>query len=1041
MKYRYFFLIIALFSFSLLFISCPKPSPAPEPEETDTLSVSGRIILPDSSGFQTNEIDVLTLFSTPNPVEDDSSFDTENPDGWLFFAQRASDKKVIMCSFDSVISIENTAKALSAMYPPAQDSLYYKSYILRNAETHPLFDDLTSEIEKKIINGNTLTEVDSTLFNYAYQIGRDLYRQSITLRKRIQEEQDGPWLEMNDEDLMAMNPKAIFYGLKIESLESTGDDQYLLVDDKERLILGESAATEIPDGLFGQYRFKFRKGYYSLEQTSKEDSIGMGANLMKGTFQIISLAAELLTVGFSNAILRGDISDFLRFYMLIRSYELMENIATFNDCLGESDFVGATHALLQFVIKACKDPQIQAFIAEFIGEEITEEGIGALGDLAGPLSLVFTANEMTPFFYDLAFAGNPTYEITITDNGFYESSGSYEINPDLPVPIITEGMYIRESGYVKLSWEETQDDVDKVQVSWRASTGGEQVEYIEYVPYFDTTLTAITDDTVDVFMEVRNVDSLLRVSPEVRMFMVLSPQTSYDYVSDGAYKGGTPKPTDLVAEPDGSARQYYYFPEGHYTSVEAEIKENIEDEWAHPYCTFGPGYIKFESRYEGKHLYARMRARKQSFATPWTEFEMEWLADSSLPPVENLTVVDSDTNGFTLSWDYNTTLPYDYFQYQLSFDGLNYEYSGLASFSSRELTIDTTSPIIEIIPDTTYHLRIRSMTSDTSEVSPWASIIVRTEELFIPPDTTESTELKLISYIDSPGLVRDIFVQGNYAYLAYYTGLHIIDVSIPDSINAVSTLGGFGSVFDVIVVDNYAYLTANGGLSIIDISNPSAPFLISSIFLDGSISLAIENGYAYIVTGHVFKVIDISEPSEPTLVYNNDSLGQVEEVLLHENYLLVSSNSRGIYVFDISDPSTPFLITFWQKPAGTRSSCFIAMNNNYIFTGNYIQFHVLDCTHFPNLSYIDEYWFYPLCPPTDPNWNWFVVDNNYAYYGSYEEGFNIVDIEEIMSSLPYPISGHYPGGTGTSICIDGSIAYVAMDEKLYLFDVSMFTSE
>ena len=71
----------------------------------------------------------------------------------------------------------------------------------------------------------------------------------------------------------------------------------------------------------------------------------------------------------------------------------------------------------------------------------------------------------------------------------------------------------------------------------------------------------------------------------------------------------------------------------------------------------------------------------------------------------------------------------------------------------------------------------------------------------------------------------DVFMKGDYAYVAGYSGLHIIDISNPAS---PSPSGIFKDIKarGVFVEGIHAYVaTDDHGVSVINISNPAVPYL------------------------------------------------------------------------------------------------------------------------------------------------------------------------------------------------------------------------
>lgn len=97
----------------------------------------------------------------------------------------------------------------------------------------------------------------------------------------------------------------------------------------------------------------------------------------------------------------------------------------------------------------------------------------------------------------------------------------------------------------------------------------------------------------------------------------------------------------------------------------------------------------------------------------------------------------------------------------------------------------------------------------------------------------------LIGSYDTPGSANDVYVSGDYAYVADWdSGLQIIDISNPASPVPVGSYDTPGSALDVYVLGNYAYVADgwNSGLLIIDVSDPASPVFVGSYETTGYVT-------------------------------------------------------------------------------------------------------------------------------------------------------------------------------------------------------------
>ncbi|GEM_PF-2050703 len=158
-----------------------------------------------------------------------------------------------------------------------------------------------------------------------------------------------------------------------------------------------------------------------------------------------------------------------------------------------------------------------------------------------------------------------------------------------------------------------------------------------------------------------------------------------------------------------------------------------------------------------------------------------------------------------------------------------------------------------------------------------------------------------------PGRVYDVFIEGDYAYVAHdFEGLWILDISNPDSLTAVGSCDTPGRAYGVTVQGDYAYVADyDQGLQIIDISDKTNPELTGSLFLDGqAVNVCIDSVYAYVSNEiYGFEIVDVSDPSNPFEPYTNSYYTQgwgVYDIFVSDNYAYVAASGAGFLIFDLT---------------------------------------------------------------------------------------------------------------------------------------------
>jgi PKD repeat protein len=281
-----------------------------------------------------------------------------------------------------------------------------------------------------------------------------------------------------------------------------------------------------------------------------------------------------------------------------------------------------------------------------------------------------------------------------------------------------------------------------------------------------------------------------------------------------------------------------------------------------------------------------------------------------------------------------------------------------------------------------------------------------------------------------------IFVEGNYAYTAaHFHGLRVIDISDPTLPLEVGFYDTPGFARAVAVKDNYAYVAdgynsnnSSKGLRIIDISDPTTPFEIGiyTETLYSPTDVAIAGNYAYLADqSNGLRIIDISNPVSPTEVGAYDTPGYAYGLTVVGNYVYVADGGAGLQVLDVSNSTSPTVVGAYDTPGNASS---VATTGNYAYIAD--RDKGLRVVSIANTMAPSEVSFYD---PTDHGQSVAVV-GNYAYSIDQREGLQIVD-----TSDPTSLSAHGdydPSWYPSSIAVTGNYAYITDGSGLRVIDVS-----
>jgi hypothetical protein len=188
-----------------------------------------------------------------------------------------------------------------------------------------------------------------------------------------------------------------------------------------------------------------------------------------------------------------------------------------------------------------------------------------------------------------------------------------------------------------------------------------------------------------------------------------------------------------------------------------------------------------------------------------------------------------------------------------------------------------------------------------------------------------------------------MFINGDYLFVTRpgdplmgpQNGFIIIDISDPLSLEIVGSYSPPNDVWikNIWVEGNYAYCLADALFLIVDISNPVVLSKISEINVAESGSLFIYDNYAYCANSSIINITDPIIPvEEGTLKIDNDNLyPSIGGVSGNELY---SQDSDGLSILDISNPTSPSVITTETRP-GEVPNGEIIVNNSTLYITNW----------------------------------------------------------------------------------------------------------
>lgn len=277
----------------------------------------------------------------------------------------------------------------------------------------------------------------------------------------------------------------------------------------------------------------------------------------------------------------------------------------------------------------------------------------------------------------------------------------------------------------------------------------------------------------------------------------------------------------------------------------------------------------------------------------------------------------------------------------------------------------------------------------------------------------------LVGHLASTDAADSIAVAGDYAYLGS-NDLAIVDISNPENPRRVGTYFTPGYTGDVAVIDNYVYVAdrINGneaeggsGLHIVDASNPAAPQRVA-VHYDWAEAIAVAGSYAYVTGAGGLHILDVSDPGAPVEIGAHPAGGSAIAVTENRVYLA----GGYLIILDITDPSSPYRIFAHELP---RIAWDVAVVGPYVYVAYDIRgLDIFDANNVREPQPVAAY------KEMGEVWGLDVMDDT-AYLAA--GNLHIVDVTD--PATPRPLGMYDTAGTPRDVVVSGTHAYVAEGES------------
>jgi hypothetical protein len=262
-----------------------------------------------------------------------------------------------------------------------------------------------------------------------------------------------------------------------------------------------------------------------------------------------------------------------------------------------------------------------------------------------------------------------------------------------------------------------------------------------------------------------------------------------------------------------------------------------------------------------------------------------------------------------------------------------------------------------------------------------------------PLDATGQKKLiKIGSFNGNAGEIREVLVNGNYAYLADWdNGLHIVDISNKTKPAEKLIYDANKRITGVYGYDNY-------------------------LFVDG-----IEINY--------IEILNITSPLNPVNIANIDSIGWVYDIVVQDTLLFIAAGAEGLLVYSISDINHPQFISSFRKDFSCRIIGLDITGQTAFLADDFFAMRIIDLSIADTLQEIIKI-------PTSESVYDICVENYRAYLACGDLG---VLIYNAQNPVQPELIGFYSDDTTFtySVEIRDNLVYASdLNKSLYILDVS-----
>jgi len=181
-------------------------------------------------------------------------------------------------------------------------------------------------------------------------------------------------------------------------------------------------------------------------------------------------------------------------------------------------------------------------------------------------------------------------------------------------------------------------------------------------------------------------------------------------------------------------------------------------------------------------------------------------------------------------------------------------------------------------------------------------------------DLSSPIEPDLMATVEFDSTPREIRLFDSTLYVSTpRDGIYLLNISDISNPEIVSHLNRQANFQDIELYGDYALTVGWGkGLSIFDLTEPASPRLVRTFDAFGADKIIIDDTVAYAGGSHGVRLLDISNPLDPALINQIAVRPKTRGFDYDNGRLYVVDADSGLYMYDVSSPENPMLLTRYQ---------------------------------------------------------------------------------------------------------------------------------